>query len=59
MILHHNIKNSDDNRNVKHVVEEQEQNQFKNKFYQKCKKLPKIYKLVMSAQPVNQNGKKR
>ena len=26
-------KKSDDNRKVKHVVEEQEQNQFKNSFY--------------------------
>ena len=35
MMLYHNIKNSDDNRKVKQVVEEQEQNQFKNTFYQK------------------------
>ena len=35
MMLYHNIKNSDDNRKVKKVVEEQEQNQFKNTFHQK------------------------
>ena len=38
MMFYHNIKNSDDNRKVKQVVEEveeQEQNQFKNTFYQK------------------------
>ena len=38
MMFYHNIKNSDDNRKVKQgveEVEEQEQNQFKNTFYQK------------------------
>ena len=38
MMLYHNIKNSDDNRKVKKVVEEQEQNQFKNTFHQKVQK---------------------
>ena len=33
MMLYHNIKNNDDNRKVKQVVEKQEQNQFKNTFY--------------------------
>ena len=41
MILYHNIKNSDDKRKIKQVVEKQEQNQFKNTFY---KKVPKIAK---------------
>ena len=67
MMLYHNIKNSDDNRKLKQVVEEQEQNQKYKKIYlkihfiKKCKQLQKIYKLifVMSPQPVNQNGKKR
>ena len=31
-------KNSDDNRKIKQVVEEQEQNQFKNTLYQKVQK---------------------
>ena len=35
MMLYHNIKNSDDNRKFKQVVEEQDQNQFKNTFYPK------------------------
>ena len=30
MMRYHNMKNSDDHRKVKQVVEEQEQNQFKN-----------------------------
>ena len=37
----HNIKNSNNNRKVKQVVEEQEQNQFKNTFYQKVQKIAK------------------
>ena len=54
------MKNSDDNRKVKQVEEEQDQNQFRNTFYQKVQKIANIYKLifVMSTQPVNQNGKK-
>ena len=39
MVLYHNIKNSDDNRKVKQVVEEQEKNQFKDIFYQKAQKI--------------------
>ena len=38
MVLYQNIKNSDDNRKIKQVVEEQEQNQFKNTLYQKVQK---------------------
>ena len=54
------MKNSDDNRKVKQVEEEQDQNQFRNTFYQKVQKIANIYKLifVMPTQPVNQNGKK-
>ena len=60
MVLYQNIKNSDDNRKIKQVVEEQEQNQFKNTLYQKVHKQQKIYKLILviSLQPVNQNEKK-
>ena len=56
MMLYHNINNSDDNRKVKQVVDEQEQNQFKNTLYQTVKIIAKIYKLilVMPPQPVNQ-----
>ena len=58
MTLYHNIKNSDDNRKIKQVVEEQEQNQFKNTLYQKGQKIAKDPQidiiLVMSPQPVNQ-----
>ena len=32
-MLYRNIKNSDDNRKVKQVVEEQEQNQFKSALF--------------------------
>ena len=54
------MKNSDDNRKVKQVEEEQDRNQFRNTFYQKVQKIANIYKLifVMPTQPVNQNGKK-
>ena len=38
MVFYQNIKNSDDNRKIKQVVEEQEQNQFKNTLYQKVQK---------------------
>ena len=38
-MFYHNIKDSDDNRKVKQVVEEQEQNQFKNTFYQRVQKI--------------------
>ena len=60
MMLYHNINNSDDYRKAKQVVEEQEQNQFKNTLYQKVQKQQKIYKLILviSLQPVNQNEKK-
>ena len=60
MVFYQNIKNSDDNRKIKQVVEEQEQNQFKNTLYQKVQKQQKIYKLILviSLQPVNQNEKK-
>ena len=40
-MLYHNIKNSDGNRKVKQIVEEQEQNQLKNTFYQKVQKIAK------------------
>ena len=54
MMLYHNVKNSDD-----------KQQKNKNKinlripFIRKCKKLQKIYKLilVMSPQPINKNGR--
>ena len=54
------MKNSDDNRKVKQVEEEQDQNQFRNTFYQNVQKIANIYKLifVMSTQPVTENGKK-
>ena len=48
MMLYHNIKNTDDNRKVKPVVEEQEQNQFKNTFYQKVQKITKDLKIDIS-----------
>ena len=41
MMLYHNKKNSDDNKKVKQVIEKQEQNQFKNTFYQKVQKIAK------------------
>ena len=47
MVFYQNIKNSDDNRKIKQVVEEQEQNQFKNTLYQKVQKQQKIYKLIL------------
>ena len=39
-MLYHNIKNND-NRKAKQVIEEQEQNKFKNTFYQKVQKIAK------------------
>ena len=48
MTLYHNIKNSDDNRKIKQVVEEQEQNQFKNTFYQKVQKIAKDLQIDIS-----------
>ena len=48
MMLYHNIKNSDDNRKVKQVVEEQEQSQFKNTFYQKVQKIAKDLQIDIS-----------
>ena len=41
MMLYHNITNRDDNRKVKQVVEGQEQNEFKNTFYQKKQEITK------------------
>ena len=38
MMLYHNIRNSDDNKKVKQVIKEQEENQYKNNFNQKVKK---------------------
>ena len=55
MMLYHNIKNSDDNRKVKQVAEEQKNKiNLRISFIRKCKKLQKIYKLilVMSPRPV-------
>ena len=40
-MLYHNIINRDDNRKVKQVVEGQEQNEFKNTFYQKKQEITK------------------
>ena len=48
MMLYHNIKNNDDNRKVKQVVEKQEQNQFKNTFYQKVQKISKDLQIDIS-----------
>ena len=48
MMLYHNIKNSDDNRKVKQLAEEQEQNQFKNTFYQKVQKIAKDLQIDIS-----------
>ena len=41
-------QHSDDNRNVKQVVEEQEQNQFKNIFYQKVQKIAEDLQIDIS-----------
>ena len=41
MMLYHNRKNSDDNKKIKQVIEQQEQNQYKNTFYQKIQKIAK------------------
>ena len=41
MMLYHNIKNNDDKRKVKQVVQEQEHNQFKNTFCQKGQTITK------------------
>ena len=48
MMLYHNIKNTDDNKKFKQVVEEQEQNQLKNTFYQKVQKIEKDLKIDIS-----------
>ena len=37
-MLDHNIANSDVNRKFKQVLKDQQQNQYKNTFYQKVKK---------------------
>ena len=63
MMLYHNINNNDDNRKVKQVVEEQEQNQFKNTLYQTGKIIAKdlqidISDATLTSKSVNQNGKK-
>ena len=42
MTLYHNIKNTDDNKKFKQVVEEQEQINSRIHFIRKCKKLKKI-----------------
>ena len=39
------MKNSDDNRKVKQVEEEQDQNQFRNTFYQKVQKIAKYLQI--------------
>ena len=48
IILYHNIKNSDNNRKAKQVVEEQEQNQFKNTFLSKSAKNTKDLQIDIS-----------
>ena len=40
-MLYHNIRNSDDIRKIKQVLEEEGQKQYKNTFYQKVKKISK------------------
>ena len=47
-ISHHNTKNSDDDRKVKQVVKEQEQNQFKNTLYQKVQRIAKDLQIHIS-----------
>ena len=46
-MLYHNIKNND-NRKAKQVIEEQEQNKFKNTFYQKVQKIAKDLQIDIS-----------
>ena len=63
MMLYHNINNSDDYRKAKQVVEEQEQNQFKNTLYQTVKIIAKDLQIDISdatstSKSVNQNEKK-
>ena len=48
MMLYHNIKNTGDNKKFKQAVEEQEQNQVKNTFYQKVQKIEKDLKIDIS-----------
>ena len=59
MILYHNINNSDDNRKFKQVVEEQEQNQFKNTFHRKVKKIAKYLQIDITATSTSKWKKKR
>ena len=47
MMLYHNIINRDDNRKVKQVVEGQEQNEFKNTFYQKKQEITKELQIAI------------
>ena len=56
-MLYHNLKNSDDNRKVKQVVEEQKQNQFKNTFYQKVKKIAKDLQIDIRDVTLNSKSK--
>ena len=60
MILYHNINNSDANTKFKQVVEEKEQNQFKNTFHQKVKKIAKYLQIDISdvTATSKSNGKK-
>ena len=54
-------QHSDDNRNVKQVVEEQEQNQFKNIFYQKVQKIAEDLQIDISdvTSTSDENGEKK
>ena len=47
-MLYHNRKNSDDNKKIKQVIEQQEQNQYKNTFYQKVQKIAKDLQIDIS-----------
>ena len=48
MMLYHDRKNSDDNKKIKQVIEQQEQNQYKNTFYQKVQKIAKDLQIDIS-----------
>ena len=47
-ISHHNTKNSDDDRKVKQVIKEHEQNQFKNTLHQKVQRIAKDLQIHIS-----------
>ena len=47
-MLDHNIANSDVNRKFKQVLKDQQQNQYKNTFYQKVKKYCKNLQIDIS-----------